>query len=94
LRDSRQIKQGDFAAALGLSQSAYSRLERGESVLNVSQLRNIAILLGMQPCELLRNVDLYELNLSQQGVDIVSEKKDYSAAVAVGLGLLAAALLR
>jgi transcriptional regulator with XRE-family HTH domain len=94
VRETRGIKQGEFASAIGLSQSAYSRLEAGESVLNISQLRNVAVHLGMQPSELLMMVDNYENVLRLQGVDVISEKKDYSAAVAVGLGLLAAALLR
>jgi len=36
-REIRGIKQGAIAEALGLSQSAYSRLESGESVLNLSR---------------------------------------------------------
>lgn len=82
-----------MATALGLSQSAFSRLESGESVLNLSQLRNAAAHLDMRPAELLALADRYEGQLRQQGVDVVSEKQDESAAVVVGLGLLAALLL-
>jgi len=92
-REARGIKQGNFAAALGLSQSAYSRLESGESVLNLSQLRNAAAQLGLQPAQILGRADQYEAQLGQQGVAIVSEKQDNSAAIAIGLGLLAALLL-
>ena len=92
-RDERGLKQNEFAAAMGLSQSAYSRLEAGESILNMSQLRNAAMHLGMAPFELLYMADDYERRLSQQGVNVVSEKPDNPAAVAIGLGLLAALLL-
>lgn len=92
-REARGIKQGDLAAALGLSQSAYSRLESGDSVLNLSQLRNIAARLGLQPTLILKWADQYELQLRQQGVEIVSEKQDNSAAIVIGLGLLAALLM-
>jgi transcriptional regulator with XRE-family HTH domain len=94
LREQRGIKQGDAAIAVGLSQSAYSRLEKGESVFSLSQLRTVAQFLGMQPSELLFTADSYEHMLRAQGATVVSEKKDYSAAVALGLGILAAALLR
>lgn len=92
-REARGIKQGDLAAIIGLSQSAYSRLEAGESVLNVSQLRNAAIHLGLAPAQVLHWADKYEDQLRQQGVDVLSEKPDNPAAVAIGLGLLAALLM-
>jgi transcriptional regulator with XRE-family HTH domain len=92
-REARGIKQGDLAARLGLSQSAYSRLESGESVLNLSQLRNVATQLGLQPSQILKWADQYEAQLRQQGVDVVAEKQDHTAAIAIGLGLLAALLL-
>lgn len=92
-REARSIKQGDLAATLGLSQSAYSRLESGDSVLNLSQLRNAARELGLQPGLVLQRADQYEARLQQQGVDVISEKPDNPAAIAIGLGLLAALLM-
>jgi transcriptional regulator with XRE-family HTH domain len=93
LREARGIKQGDFATSLGLSPSAYSRLEAGESALSVIQLRNVALLLGMTTSELISQADQHEAALRQKGVDVVSEKKESSAAVAIGLGILAAVIL-
>lgn len=92
-REAQGIKQGALATALGLSQSAYSRLESGDSVLNVSQLRTIATQLGSSSGQILQQADQYETQLRQQGVDVVSEKQANPAAIAVGLGLLAALLL-
>ncbi len=93
LRDMSGIKQGDFAVSLGLSPSAYSRLEAGESALSIIQLRNIALLLGISPSELLVYAERHEAALRQKGAEVVSEKKDLSPAVAIGLGLLAAVIL-
>lgn len=92
-REARGIKQGDLSATLGLSQSAYSRLESGDSVLNLSQLRNVAMKLGLQPAQVLQWADQYAAQLRQQGVDVISEKPDNPAAIAIGLGLLAALLM-
>lgn len=92
-RQSLGMKQSDLAAALKMSQSAYSRLESGDSIVNLAQLHIIAPHLGMSPSEVLDSADRYAAHLRQQGVDVVSEKPANPAAVAVGLGLLLALLL-
>lgn len=89
-RGAKGLNQGALAAALGLSQSAYSRLESGASVLNLSQLRVVAEQLGLSPAEILKSADQYALRLHQQGVQIVPGKQDPTAAIVIGLGLLAA----
>lgn len=92
-REQIGITQGDLAAALGLSQSAYSRLESGASVLNLSQLRNVCAQLSVAPAQVLQDADQYEALLESQGVKVVAERPDNPAAIAIGLGLLAALLL-
>lgn len=92
-REFRNIKQGELAAFLSMSQSAYSRLESGDSVLNLTQLRNIAERLGVQPSAVLTLAEQYEAQLRRQGVQIVAEKQDNSAAIVIGLALLAALLM-
>ena len=87
------LKQGAVAEAIGMSQSAYSRLESGESVLNLAQLRSICLQLGLSPAQVLHAADQYERHLRNQGVDVVAEKPTNQAAIAVGLGLLAALFL-
>lgn len=89
-REQIGIKQGELAAALGMSQSAYSRWESGESVLNLAQLRNVCAQLGVAPAQVLQAADQYESLLHRQGVEVVAEKPINPAAIAVGLGLLAA----
>lgn len=92
-RDQIGLKQGELAEALGLSQSAYSRLESGESVLNLTQLRNVCTHLGITPAQVLQAADQYEALLRRQGVEVVAEKPTNAAAIAIGLGLLAALFL-
>jgi len=41
----------------------------------------------------LRWADQYEVQLRQQGVEVISAKPDNPAAIAIGLGLLAALLM-
>ncbi|WP_366919890.1 helix-turn-helix domain-containing protein [Burkholderia cenocepacia] len=92
-REQIGLKQGQVATALGMSQSAYSRLESGESVLNLSQLRNICEQLRTSPAQILQYAEEYERLLRNQGVNVVAEKTINPAAIAIGLGLLAALLL-
>ena len=92
-RDQIGLKQGELAGTLGLSQSAYSRLESGESVLNLAQLRNVCAQLGVTPAQVLQAADQYESLLRRQGVEVVAEKPINPAAIAIGLGLLAALFL-
>jgi hypothetical protein len=46
--------------------------------------------LGLSPAEILKSADQYALRLHQQGVQIVPGKQDPTAAIVIGLGLLAA----
>lgn len=85
--------QGRFGQQLNLSPSAYSRIETGTTAVSVTQLRMIAHLLGIPAQHLLDRADNMALHLQMQGAQIIHEKKDNSAAIVLGLGLLGAALL-
>lgn len=56
LREYRKIRHEGMAERLGMSTSAYQRLESGETTLSVKRLRDIADALGVS------YVDLLELN--------------------------------
>jgi hypothetical protein len=83
-----------MAAALGLSQSAYSRLESGDTNITAWQLRVCAEQLGLLPSQLLAQVEVHEGMLRAQGVTIVAEKKTNPTAALIGLALLAALVSR
>lgn len=84
------IHQEHVAQALGISQSAYSRLEQGQSGMSVTQLRMIAERLGTTPVVLLRDAEQYANQLRAQGVTVTDEKHDAAAGVLIALGILAA----
>lgn len=92
-RDRASLKQGDLAAALEITQSAYSRLESGDSIVNAVQLRQATERMGVSLPAFMQVVEQYECRLRAQNVRILFAKKDNSAAVAIGLGLLAALAL-
>jgi transcriptional regulator with XRE-family HTH domain len=53
LRELRNLTQEHMASSLGLSQSAYSRMELGETEITFSKLEKISEELGMKPEELI-----------------------------------------
>jgi len=89
-RKSRSMTQEAMARALGISQSAYSRLEQGQSAMNVTQLRAVAAQLNLSSDALMQHAEGYAAQLQQQGVTITDEKPDSAAGVLIALGILAA----
>ncbi len=91
-RSRKGLQQNDLAAALGVTQSAYSRIEQGDTAISISQLRVIGRRLGIAPGDLLREADRLAEQLQVQGVAVSDEKGIQPAAVMIGLGILAAIL--
>lgn len=89
-RKRRSITQEAIAQAMGVSQSAYSRLEQGQSAMSVVQLRTVAAQLGLTPDEIVRDAEGYATQLQQQGVRITDAMPDSAAGVLIALGILAA----
>lgn len=87
------LQQADVAAALGILQPAYSRIEKGDTSITVAQLRIVARRLGMQPAQIVHHTEQWVENLRQQGVTVTDEREVPKEALLVGLGILAAALL-
>ncbi len=86
------LHQSDLAAALTVSQSAYSRIEQGDTTISISQLRVVARRLGIRPGDILSEADDLAERLRSQGVEVSDEKGVNPAAVMIGLGILAAIL--
>jgi transcriptional regulator with XRE-family HTH domain len=53
LRELRNFTQSHMAEELGLSQSAYSKLELGETEITYNKLERVAEVLGMRPEEVI-----------------------------------------
>lgn len=91
-RKHRGLGQNHLARSLGVSQSAYSRIELGQTTITLAQLRQIAGCLGLQPSALLKEADDWATQLQARGVQITDEKEMPAGALLVGLGILAALL--
>jgi len=92
MRLSKNIDQLAMANAVGVSQSAYSRIESGDTNMSVWQLRMCAQQLGVRPSQLLTQVEVAEQKLFSQGVTVVAEKRSNPAAALIGIAILAALL--
>ncbi|MBI2755070.1 MAG: helix-turn-helix transcriptional regulator [Betaproteobacteria bacterium] len=92
LRDARGLTQEQLGGALGIGQSAYSRLEQGQTSMSLAQLHVIAEQLNTTPGSLLHEADTLTRRLLAQGVQVKNEKEIPTAAILVGLGILAALL--
>jgi transcriptional regulator with XRE-family HTH domain len=88
-RKRAHVDQAEVAAALGVTQSAYSRLEWGQSGMTVTQLWKVAACLGLPPSRLTLDVEEYAERLRLHGVEVV-EEKTAAAGLLIGLGILAA----
>ena len=89
-RTNARIHQEAMAQALSISQSAYSRLEQGQSAMSVTQLRMIAEKLGTTPDFLLHHTAQYANQMRVQGVTVTDDKQVSAAGVLIALGILAA----
>lgn len=87
-----KLDQLALAEALGISQSAYSRLEKGESSMTLAQLRAVALRLGCSPGDLIHDADRLEANLRASGVIVTEKKDDQPGAILLALGILAAVI--
>ena len=74
LRKERSIGQAEFSAMVGVGQSTWSRIEKGQSALTVEQLAKAAGQLELQPHQLLAVVDGARENLEAQGIGTLLDR--------------------
>lgn len=91
LRKQEEIGQDELAQAIGITQSTLSRVERGESALNVEQLALAAKKLGSHANNILKAADKAVDQLNAQGVNVQYERA--RSGVDAGLVLIGAAAL-
>lgn len=90
-RERAGLDQKEIAKRMNIGQSAWSRIERGDTVINVEQLRNVATALGARSSDLIREAEEAAFMLSARDVQIESSKamKNENNAVAlIGLAAL------
>lgn len=90
-RKRKGLDQAKVAAAMGLSQASWSRIERGETALSVDQLHRAAEVLGENTWEVLRSADQAVSGLKRDGVEVRSLRAE--EAVQQGLVLIGVAAL-
>jgi len=90
-REELALEQTDIAKNVGVSQSTWSRIERGESAFTVDQLGKAARALGASPGQLLQQADDAAAGLAELNVIIEPERPSRSTETA--LTLIGAAVL-
>lgn len=75
LRVDRDVKQADIADHLALTVSTWSRIERGESALNLEQLIGVAEFFQLRLSDLFRFVEDRMDELGKQGI-VISPTKE------------------
>ena len=99
VRRQQGVRQADLAAAAGVGQSTWSRIEAGVSALNMDQLGRAAAALGLGPGELLARADESARVLERAGIRVHRERRRGKKLAltligAAALGLLIAKALR
>ncbi|MCG8094860.1 MAG: helix-turn-helix domain-containing protein [Candidatus Thiodiazotropha endolucinida] len=91
LRTQQDIRQGDLAQAVGVTQATWSRIENGSSALTIDQVGMAAARLGMLPSQILALADQAVEQIRQRGVHV--EPTRSAANIDSGMALIGAAAL-
>ena len=70
LRKDQNLRQQELAGLLGLTQSAWSRIERGQTGLSMDLLVRVCDVLGTSPHLLLGDADKARAGLLAQGIKV------------------------
>jgi transcriptional regulator with XRE-family HTH domain len=91
-RELIEKNQSEIAEASELTQSAYSRIESGQTAITISNLRVICRALGLSADAVIKEADGLAKQLESQGVSVPLEKPEdgdnLKAALLIGLGVL------
>jgi transcriptional regulator with XRE-family HTH domain len=77
IRNQQGMHQGELAAAVGVTQATWSRIENGHTSITVEHLRLAAHKLGSLPGEILSLADQTETLMQFSGVEVVPTR-DYT----------------
>ena len=91
------LEQAQVAQNLGLSQSTYSRIERGDQAPTLEQIAQTAEILNTTPGQILGDADRAAAGLRSQGIEVMNRrpKSPQEKAVAfIALGALALLIAR
>lgn len=91
LRRQHNRSQADVAAALQITQSAWSKLERGAVPMTAEQLFRLGKCLGVDPSQILIAADDAAERARHSGVEVVAQPKE--GGLSAGVALVGAAAL-
>jgi len=86
-RTKHSLHQSDLAAALGITQTAWSRIERGITSITAEQLRTVANVLKREPHEIIHEADAAAKIVTDNGLALVAPK-EYDDLVKNGVMIL------
>lgn len=98
MRKEAGFDQKVIAERLGLTQSAWSRIERGQSGISMEQLLRVSSVLGKEPHEIVADADQATSKLKEDGIvvhpNIISKPDSTIAWLGLAaLGLMVVAIL-
>lgn len=89
LRKDKGLDQADLAERLDLTQSAWSRIERGQSGLSLEQLVRASEILKTKPHQIISDADYAAEKLQKDGVIVHAKILSTSDKVVAALSLVA-----
>ena len=90
-RSAVAIDQAQLAAAVGVNQSTWSRIERGQSALTVDQLRIAAAALKVTPASLLDQAEQAVRQARERGIRVLTSRE--TSTIDAGVALIGGAAL-
>ena len=87
------LNQSDLAKKIGVSQSAWSRTEKGLSNLSVAQLIKVADTLEILPGEIIANADEAKIELERNGIQVARKEPDTAGWLLLGSAAIKLAIL-
>lgn len=89
LRKERGFDQITFAKKTNMSQPSLSKIENGQTVLNVVQLRTIAKVLNVELNSILAEVERIANDIQRRGISVQDHKPDQSMNFFLGAAAVA-----
>ncbi|MGH1378831.1 MAG: helix-turn-helix domain-containing protein [Alphaproteobacteria bacterium] len=100
LRETKQVEQGRLAEYLGVSVMTVSRIESGDTVLDVPQMEKVANFFGYNPVDFFRDSLKIKQKAETQNFKVFQNKKEVNShpdlailSIAAIVGLVAGILL-
>ena len=95
LRKEQNLNQDQLANQLGLEQSTWSRIERGQSGISLEQLNEVSRILNTTPHKILQDADSTKSEFIKKGIKVHSGiiAKPHSTMALIGLTALSVMIL-